>query len=159
MLHLIPAPLHRLLYRVADQLRRQWWRVRKPDRRSALVVAFDAAGRVLLVRHSYGPPVWTVPGGGVGRHEDPAAAAAREMREELGCELAELVEIDAIEVDESGSRDRQHLFAARLAGEPVADRREIVAVDWFDPKALPANASRHLAGFLERALAARSQQR
>src|SRR5690606_8180249 len=61
MLHLIPAPLHRLLYRIADRLRRQWWKVRRPTRNSVLVIAFDGAGRVLLVRHSYGPPVWALP--------------------------------------------------------------------------------------------------
>src|SRR5690606_9795473 len=71
MLQLIPPPLHRLLYRLADRLRRQWWKVRRPTRNSVLVVAFDATGRVLLVRHSYGPPVWALPGGGIDRGENP----------------------------------------------------------------------------------------
>ena len=75
MLRLIPAPLHRLLYRLADRTRRLWWRVRRPQRRSVLVAAFDGEGRVLLARHSYGPPVWALPGGGVGKDEDPELAA------------------------------------------------------------------------------------
>ena len=159
MLHLIPAPLHRGLYRLADWARRRWWRVRKPIRRSAFVIAFDGVGRVLLVRHSYGAAVWTVPGGGLRRGEDPTAAAARELREELGCGLADLIELDRHEADDSGSRDVRYLFTARLVGEPVADRREIVAVEWFEPNALPAEASRYASEFVARALAARSQQR
>lgn len=156
MLHLIPAPLHRALYRVADRARRILWRVRKPRGRGIHVVAFDEAGHVLLVRHSYGPPVWAVPGGGVGRREKSAAAAAREMREELGCELSALVAAGTYQDELGRSTGQQTVFAARLAGEPVADRREIVAIGWFDPAKLPADTSRHVPPLIERAQASRS---
>jgi 8-oxo-dGTP pyrophosphatase MutT (NUDIX family) len=159
MLHLIPAPLHRTLYRLADSTRRLWWRVRKPQRTGVLVAAFDAAGRVLLVRHSYGPPVWTLPGGGIGRSEDPASAAAREFREELGCELVNVVHAAADEEEESGSRELRHLFAADLAGTPAPDMREIVAVGLFDCDALPVPCDRRVRPALARIAAAKSQQR
>lgn len=159
MLQLIPAPLHRLLYRAADRLRRRWWRIRKPRRRSVIVVAFDEAARVVLVRHSYGPPVWALPGGGMSEREDPALAAAREFREELGCELTDLREIEAREHDDSGSRDLRHVFAASLSGVPVPDMREIVAVGLFDPAALPAPCDRRVGPAARTALAARSKQR
>ncbi|HEY6815839.1 MAG TPA: NUDIX domain-containing protein, partial [Croceibacterium sp.] len=105
MLYLIPAPLHRLLYRVADRARRLWWRIRRPRRHSVVVIVFDDRGQVLLVRHSYGPPVWSLPGGGMARHEDPRRAAEREVREELGCGVTDLTEIDVGEVRDSGSLD------------------------------------------------------
>ena len=162
MLHLIPPPVHRKLYRLADWARRRWWRIRKPRRHSAHVIAFDEAGRVLLVRHSYGRPVWTIPGGGVGRREDPADAAAREFREELGCALTGLVALEPSEHEVSGSRDLQHGFAARLAGVPVADKREIVDAELFDPDALPAERGRSVERWVrlaQAALAAGSQQR
>jgi ADP-ribose pyrophosphatase YjhB (NUDIX family) len=44
---------------------------------------FDAAGRVLLVRHSY-KAGWCLPVGGVERGEPPADAVLREMKEEVG---------------------------------------------------------------------------
>lgn len=124
-----------------------------------MIVAFDAAGRVLLVRHSYGPPVWALPGGGMSAGEDPTLAAAREFREELGCELTDLIEIEAREHEESGSLDVRHVFAASLAGVPVPDRREIVAAELFDPAALPRPSDRRVRPALERALPLRSQQR
>lgn len=158
MLQLIPAPLHRLLYRVADRVRRRWWRIRKPRRHSAMIVAFDDAGRVLLVRHSYGPPVWALPGGGIGAREDPAIAAAREFREELACELADLIEIEAREHEEGGARDVRHVFAASLAGVPMPDKREIIAAELFDPAALPKPCDRRVRPALTAALAIRSQQ-
>jgi 8-oxo-dGTP pyrophosphatase MutT (NUDIX family) len=159
MLHLIPAPLHRRLYRLADRLRRRWWRIRKPRRYSVLVVAFDDSGRVLLVRHSYGLSIWALPGGGMGRGEEPAAAAAREFREELGCGLRDLIQIEAREHDESGSRDLLHIFAADLAGVPIPDMREIVAVALLDPAGLPPRCDRHVGPAVRAALAARSKQR
>ena len=159
MLQLIPAPLHRLLYRLADRMRRRWWRLRKPRRRSVLIVAFDEAERVLLVRHSYGPPVWALPGGSMGESEDPALAAAREFREELDCELADLIELEAREHDEGGSRDVRHVFSASLSGVPVPDRREIVAAQTFDRAALPVPCDRRVRPAMEAALAVRSQQR
>ncbi|MEO6152021.1 MAG: NUDIX domain-containing protein [Croceibacterium sp.] len=142
MLHLIPAPLHRRLYRLADWGRRQWWRVRMPRRSSVNIMAIDDAGRVLLVRHSYGRPLWLLPGGGIGRGEDPAHAAIREFREELGCAITDLQPLETSEEAVSGSIDRQHVFVARLAGTPVPDMREVVAAEVFDPAALPADTGR-----------------
>ena len=156
MLHLIPAPLHRTLYRLADRVRRVWWRAAKPRRRSVNVIAFDDRGRVLLVRHSYGPPVWALPGGGIDRGEDPEAAARREFREELGCGIEELAAIEAIRQQVSGSKDLMYLFAATIAGTPAPDMREIVELGYFDPAGLPGNVDRRIAERVRQALARRA---
>jgi len=47
------------------------------------ILTFDAAQRVLLVRHVEGNN-WTTPGGMIEPHEVPADAAVREMWEETG---------------------------------------------------------------------------
>lgn len=48
---------------------------------------FDAAGRVLLVKHTYGPLNWEVPGGGSEAGESPAETVVREVREETGLDV------------------------------------------------------------------------
>ena len=59
--------------------------------RGVKVMAFDAQGRLLLVRHGYGrSDLWMLPGGGVGRREMPEAAARRELMEEVGCRVGAL---------------------------------------------------------------------
>jgi 8-oxo-dGTP pyrophosphatase MutT (NUDIX family) len=47
------------------------------------VLLSDAQGRVLLVEPTY-KPYWEIPGGVVEADESPYAAAARELKEELG---------------------------------------------------------------------------
>jgi len=61
-------------------------------RRTARVLVFDAAGRVLLIRFAVereeGPFVfWLTPGGEIEEGETELAAAERELREELGLEV------------------------------------------------------------------------
>jgi 8-oxo-dGTP diphosphatase len=55
-------------------------------RMGAGLVCRDLSGRILLVRPTY-KPTWEIPGGAVESDESPAAAVAREVREELGMPL------------------------------------------------------------------------
>jgi ADP-ribose pyrophosphatase YjhB (NUDIX family) len=149
VLHLIlPAPLHRLVLRAAWPVRRRWWRWRRPILRGVAVVARDGEGRVLLVRLSYGPRVWSLPAGGRGAGEDPERAARREFAEELGCQLAEMRLIDTTDEPLHGARDTVHVFAARVAGEVRPDGREVVEARFFAPHALPERLERRVRGRL-----------
>ena len=58
-----------------------------PDARTSVGAAcaiFDDRGWVLLVRHTYGPLNWELPGGGAERGEAPDQTALRELLEETG---------------------------------------------------------------------------
>lgn len=155
MLYLIPRPLHRLALRVAHR-GRHWLRlVLKPHLHGVSVLAFDGEGRLLLVRHSYGPDAWAVPGGGCKRSEAPDVTARRELMEELGVEIARLILVAAIEETISGSPHTAHIFEARLSGEVRPDRREILEARYFALDQLPDGMSRftrhRIALWLERA--------
>ena len=63
-----------------------WWAVRGLGVKCVLT----DGDRVLLVRHTYGPREWDLPGGGVKRGERPATTARREMHEELGSKIDDL---------------------------------------------------------------------
>lgn len=52
------------------------------------VVIVNELGELLLVREVIDPQHWSLPGGGVARRESPVAAARREVREELGLDIA-----------------------------------------------------------------------
>lgn len=91
----------------------------------------DDTGRVLLVRHTYGTSGWALPGGGIGRNDDPVEGARREMREELGCELREVQLLRTFSETISGAQHTGHLFTAHPDREPVVDGRELDEACWF----------------------------
>lgn len=134
--------------------KRTWWWIRRPTVHGAAVVV-RVGPRILLVRNSYQPRL-TLPGGRMRRGEDPAAAAARELREEVGLhvEPARLRPLLDRVFPHSGMRNRVALFELRLAAEPALaiDRREVVEARL----ATPAEARREalwppLARWLEEA--------
>ncbi|HKT85807.1 MAG TPA: NUDIX domain-containing protein [Novosphingobium sp.] len=138
MLRRLPAPAHRLLYRLAHWGRRQVWKGWRPTVSGVRVLALDGGTRVLMIRHSYGSGKWMLPGGGLRRSEDPVAAAMRELREETGCVLLNAREARVAAEDLHGARNIVHLVVGRLEGTPKSDQREIVAAGLFPLDNLPA---------------------
>ena len=107
----------------------------------SICVVERADGQVLLVRQSYRRGGWGFPGGLLGRGEEPADAARREVREELGVDV-ELDGLPVVVIDPE-MRRVDVIFSARLApGSADVEIRprspEITAVRWFPPDDLPA---------------------
>lgn len=158
MLHLIvrlvPAPVHRAVLPLAFRLRHRWRRWRKVPLTGCNVVVTDLDGAVLLLRHSYGPDHWGLPGGGLGRGEDPACAAARELSEELGLENLRLKSLGTVEGVLSGSPHTAYLFTTVIDRYPQLDRREVIEARFFPPHSLPeplgATTREQLAAWRER---------
>ncbi|MCU0948431.1 MAG: NUDIX domain-containing protein [Porphyrobacter sp.] len=148
MPHWLPAPVHRAALPLAHELRHRWRRWRKAPIAGSSVILTNSAGEVLLLRHSYGPPVWALPGGGLARDEDPLEGARREVFEELGLTLGDMVPIAVIEEVISGSPHTAHVFAATTAAAPRPDGREIIAAQFFAPDALPPDIGRTTAARL-----------
>jgi len=138
----LPAPLHRAFLRIAQRIRLRVWGLLRREVRGCHVLAFDAEGRVLLVRHSYHEPGrWLLPGGGLARGEDPASTGARELAEETGCQLADALWIATdVRTVHGGWRNRVELIVGTTGGEPRPDGREIAEAAFFRLEALPGTA-------------------
>lgn len=98
-----------------------------------------ADGRVLLVRQTYRNR-WGIPGGLLKRREDPASAARREVREEVGLDI-ELVGEPAVVVEALPQRIDIVYRARPAPGASIAavapHTPEIAECRWFAPDALP----------------------
>ncbi|HET9847379.1 MAG TPA: NUDIX domain-containing protein [Candidatus Dormibacteraeota bacterium] len=100
-------------------------------------VIFDQAGRVLLVRHSYGKRNWDLPGGGRHAGESMEQALRRELHEEIGVEIASL-ELRGVYFEPE--MDQHHFaFLCRLAEEPEPKPGsvEILECGYWPVDALP----------------------
>lgn len=139
MLSRLPSPLHRALLRVGQPIRLRIWGLMRREVRGCNVLAFDAAGRLLLVRHSYHErDRWLLPGGGLAPGEEPAATGAREVAEEAGCRLDGSTWIGTdMRVMPGGWRNRVEIVTGLAIGTPRADGREIAEAGFFALDALP----------------------
>lgn len=156
MLRLIYEGGIRSAYRVAHALRVVWWRIARPRVIGCRVLAFDEAGRLLLIRHSYGSGRWMLPGGGMKPDENPLAAAARELLEETACTLEAAREIAVVEEPLQGARNCVHVVTGHTRDTLRPDGREVVEAKFFPPAALPHNMSPRLNEGLAAWLAAAS---
>lgn len=154
IIRLVPAPVHRAVLPVAFRWRHRWRRWRRTPLYGCNVVITDLDGSVLLLRHSYGPDQWGLPGGGLGRGEDPERAAQRELREELGLDGMRLHSLGTVEGILSGSPHTAYLFSAVIDCHPRLDRREVIEARFFPPHSLPeplgATTREQLAAWRER---------
>lgn len=116
-----------LLYRIAFPFVKISLKATKTRRDGALVVV-SRDDTILLVRNTYGLRQWTFPGGGLKSHESPKEAARREVHEEVGLVLENLVFLDIFR----GELGEVSFFTtASFQGELALDRSEILEAQWF----------------------------
>ena len=135
----------KVLLRIADRLRRMWWRAYGPRTIGVRGVVSDGDGRVLLVRHSYGPLTWHLPGGGVKRRESLTDAVLRELREEVGIEVpggtTSLTLIGAYSNLSEGKSDHIALFRVEGWERHESSSAEVTESGFFPPDDPPPDTS------------------
>ena len=118
------------------RLRRLWWRLRRPRTFGVKVLLRhpEQPGLFLAVRHSYvDQDRWALPGGRYRPvRETPAAAARREVHEELGLGIrGELAELTTHEARTEGKRDSLTLLSGSADGVETRTSLELREARWL----------------------------
>ncbi len=96
---------------------------------SVAAVITDESGRVLLFKHVFRTGNgWGIPGGFIGRGEDPKDALRRELREEAKLELIEIKFARARTLRRP--QQIEIIYRARAVGAPKTDGFEIRSFAW-----------------------------
>jgi ADP-ribose pyrophosphatase YjhB (NUDIX family) len=145
----LPVPIQRFGYRVAYTMLRTYWFIRRPKLSGVKCVLTDG-NEVLLVRHTYGPRAWDLPGGAIKRGEAPVTAARREMTEELGVSIDDWRALGTVTVVVDHRRDLVHCFQAQAPERDLTiDRGELAAAGWFARDGLPTDLGRYAGRILQ----------
>ena len=141
------------LFRLTPIMLRRWFSRFTNARFSATAgaIVLDDEGRLLLLKHVFrAGSGWGIPGGFVEAGEQPEEAVRRELREEVGLELA-LVEIAFIRTLER-TQQIEIIFYCRAQGEARPRSVEVECADWFPLQALPETLPEDQRRLIERAL-------
>jgi 8-oxo-dGTP pyrophosphatase MutT (NUDIX family) len=141
-----PSALRRTAYRIFRALprgvRSRLVRTLTPNYTvGAVVLVHDTSGALLLLRQ---PPGWgwSLPGGLLGRREDPAHGAARELAEETGIDVAPAALVPASPNARINPGAQQvdvvfTLTVERPVGDLDLDPVEVLEAGWYGPEDLP----------------------
>lgn len=105
----------------------------------ARVVLKNEDGDILFVKSWLSSDTWALPGGGVDRGESPAAAAVRELEEEVGITLPES-SLEPLITLKSWGHDEIAFFASAQKNDlpkELPDKFEIKDAAWFSFHHLP----------------------
>jgi len=151
LVHHLPVAGRRLFYRCAYLGLRIWWFLSRPEVMGVKCLLTDG-DRVLLVRHTYGPRGWDLPGGTMKPGEAPAETARREIEEELGVTVEDWSALGEIDNTLGRRRDRLHCFAAELHAPHIdIDPGELETARWFHRQELPPKLNYYVKPILSRA--------
>lgn len=146
----LPVPVRRLGYRGAYAGLRIYWFIRHPGTSGVKCVLTDG-DRILLVRHSYGPRAWDLPGGSLRSGEPPIEAARREMNEELGIAIPDFDDVGEMILHTYHREDHVYYFRAELRSPRVTiDRGELLTARWFSRHELPDRLGRYVRAIIAR---------
>ncbi len=101
-----------------------------------IVMLFDEQDRIFLVRNTYDPRyAWSLPGGWMGRHEQPDECIRREVMEETGFEI----EVDRLLATRAHHRlpSVDILYQGRITGGEFRSSAEIREARYFRLHELP----------------------
>ena len=138
-----PTPVTSAPQRLLLRVLHSWARLRRGMTFGVRAVVINAAGEILLLRHTYAPG-WQLPGGGVEVGETAEYALARELGEEAAITLLGRARLHGLFLNlHLARRDHVAVYVVTdfSAGQAMVPNREIAELGFFAPGTLPADTT------------------
>ncbi len=124
-----------------NPIKKFYWFVFRPKTFGVKCIV-ENSGKFLFVKLNYAHHKWTIPGGGVGKGESFLNASIREVQEETGIKVNDLVRIGSYVTSKEYKEDTVEIFYCNSDTiETKIDPVEIERTDWFTRANFPENRS------------------
>lgn len=128
-------------YKFGYLLMKMFWFITRP-KTFGTVGLITHNDRIILIRHTYGSPLWTVVGGGIKHFESPEEALTREIHEETGLNITNFTKVGVVFNNKEFKRDTIHVFIAPTKATAISVASpEIKEANWFRLSNLPTDTS------------------
>lgn len=103
-----------------------------PETRGVRII-LTHQGEVLFIKNTYGLK-YNFPGGGLGKNEDPELGIRREVKEELGIDLKDIVYLDSVipDIKYEYRKNTISIFTAELENKNISiNSLEVADAQWL----------------------------
>lgn len=137
MVGMMPKALLRMIYYFGYKLAKVCWFIFRPQAFGVKCIV-QCDQEILLIRNSYGEVGWTFPGGGIHAGEPVHAAVVREVQEEVGITIKDLVPLGGFLTTKEFKKDSVDCFTTIVdKREFTIDNEEVVEAKWFSVSEMP----------------------
>ncbi len=131
--------LIKIFWFLGRPVQRLYWFIFRPTLRGVKCI-IENNDKFLLVKLNYAHHRWIIPGGGVKKNESSLQAAVREVKEEVGLDVKNLVSIGSYTSNKDYKENIVEIF---LANSDILDTKidpiEIETAGWFEKSNFPEN--------------------
>lgn len=127
----------KLFYTVIFNAKRIYWFIARPQCNGVKCVITNK-GRMLMLQRNFGTDKFVFPGGAIRNSESVEEAVKREIKEDLGITLNELIHLGSFTKEVHYRKETIFCFAARVNSRKCSiDRGKIINIAWFVPSDPP----------------------
>jgi NADH pyrophosphatase NudC (nudix superfamily) len=137
------------IYKICYPAAKIYWFITRPTTQGVRCLITNE-DKVLLIKHTYGSILKTTVGGGVKKGETLEQAVIREVKEETGINLNDVMMVGVVMHKEEFKNDTINVFIAETeTTDLILDRSEILEADWYPLSNLPNDTSPLFNQFLD----------